>query len=292
MICLKPASTLNYKAIWTVNFLSFYLNNIISGIYKIENIINHKVYIVKSEDIDYRFVLHKRELKNGKHCNQHLLAAWRKYGEDNFIFSILEECEVNDLNQKEIFWIKSLQSYKKEFGYNKILGGTGGRLNAESLEKMRQSSIGKKLSEKSKRKISEHHKNNKVNVGEKNGMFGSTPWNKGKTKDNDPILAQMSINELERIKDTVHPFKGKKLSAESKKKISDTHKGKPKIIEHKKKLSLFNLGKKLSLETCLKMSLSKKNKPQKKIACPHCGKTGGITMHRWHFNFCKRKKVL
>jgi group I intron endonuclease len=263
----------------------------ICGIYKLENIINHKVYIGKSENIENRFILHKRELNNGNHCNQHLLAAWRKYGEKNFIFSILDNCEVNDLNEKEIFWIETLKSYKKEFGYNKTLGGTGGRLNDESLEKMRQSLIGKKLSEETKQKLSNNHKKNKVNVAEKNGMFGATPWNKGKTKDNDPILAQMSIKELERIKNIVNPKIGVKRTEEVKKKISKAHTGKLKTVEHRKNISLANLGKKLSLETCLKMSLSRRNKPQKKITCPHCSKMGGTTMHRWHFDFCKKRTV-
>lgn len=181
----------------------------ISGIYKIENIISHKVYIGKSEDIDYRFVLHKRELKNGKHCNQHLLAAWRKYGEANFVFSILEECQISDLNQKEIFWIESLQSYKKEFGYNKTLGGTGGRLNQESIEKMKKIRKGYKASAETNQKISETFKKNNITVGEKNGMFGATPWNKGKTKDTDLILANISRNAVEKFKSMNPPFKGR-----------------------------------------------------------------------------------
>lgn len=71
--------------------------------------------------------------------------------------------------------------------------------------------------------------------------------------------------------------------------MSESHKGRPKTLEHRRNLSICNLGKKLSPETCLKMSLSRKNKAQKKITCPHCGKMGGTTMHRWHFDFCKKK---
>ena len=49
-------------------------------------------------------------------------------------------------------------------------------------------------------------------------------------------------------------------------------------------------GRKLPKSVCEKMSKSKKGIPQKKIECPHCGKIGGTTMYRWHFDNCKYKE--
>lgn len=93
------------------------------GIYRIENLINHKNYIGQSVDIYDRWAEHKWELNNGKHNNQHLLSSWRKYGADNFEFTIIEQCDENELNEREIYWIEYYDSYLN--GYNQTKGGDG-----------------------------------------------------------------------------------------------------------------------------------------------------------------------
>lgn len=45
----------------------------------------------------------------------------RKYGIDNFKFSVLEECDKEDLNEKEKYWIEKYDSYNN--GYNNTCGG-------------------------------------------------------------------------------------------------------------------------------------------------------------------------
>lgn len=45
----------------------------------------------------------------------------RKYGRENFTFSILEECQEEDLKKREIYWIAKLDSYHT--GYNETYGG-------------------------------------------------------------------------------------------------------------------------------------------------------------------------
>ena len=58
------------------------------------------------------------------------------------------------------------------------------------------------------------------------------------------------------------------------------------VIENlRKKL----IGRKLSDETKTKISLACRGKKQKLIKCPHCGKEGGNTMRRYHFDNCKNK---
>ncbi len=101
----------------------------ISGIYKIENIINGNVYIGQSKDVRNRMYSHKSELKKNKHCNIHLQRAWNKYGEDNFKFIILEECNQEEIDQKEIIYINKYNSYKN--GYNRDLGGKCGNVHSE-----------------------------------------------------------------------------------------------------------------------------------------------------------------
>lgn len=99
------------------------------GIYKIENLINHKVYIGQSINIEARFVKHKSCKDN---CLIH--KAIQKYGQNNFSYEIIEECDVQDLNEREIYWIKFYQSCilnNLNKGYNMNYGGS----NGEGLKK-------------------------------------------------------------------------------------------------------------------------------------------------------------
>lgn len=58
----------------------------LSGIYKITNIQNSKVYIGESEDIPRRWIEHLTELVTNKHYNYKLQEDFNKYGIDNLKF--------------------------------------------------------------------------------------------------------------------------------------------------------------------------------------------------------------
>lgn len=106
----------------------------ITGIYKIENLINHKVYIGQSVDIINRLNGHLSKRKiDGEYRftekNPHLRKSLEKYGVENFSFEVLKETQ--DLNYWEIFLIQIYHSYDRKFGYNISEGGTGGYLGEE-----------------------------------------------------------------------------------------------------------------------------------------------------------------
>lgn len=63
-----------------------------SGIYKIVNEVNGKFYWGSTDNFDRRFGEHKRALSKNEHFNRHLQFAWNKYGEDNFVFEVVEKC--------------------------------------------------------------------------------------------------------------------------------------------------------------------------------------------------------
>lgn len=90
------------------------------GIYKITNNINNHCYIGQSRQIEKRWNNHKiaSSNKNDKGYNYPLYKAFRKYGIDNFTFEIIEECAIEQLNDKEIYWINY---YNPE--YNQTTGG-------------------------------------------------------------------------------------------------------------------------------------------------------------------------
>lgn len=93
-------------------------------IYKIENQINHKVYIGKTEKLNpyERWQEHIKESYKTRNRTRALYAAIKKYGKENFDFSILEETD--DPCQREQEYIALYNSYHN--GYNETLGGDGG----------------------------------------------------------------------------------------------------------------------------------------------------------------------
>jgi group I intron endonuclease len=81
------------------------------GIYRIKNKINEKCYYGSSKNIEKRWKTHLNQLINGKHINCILQNAWNKYGKDNFIFEIVEECELENLFETEQKYIDTCGDY-------------------------------------------------------------------------------------------------------------------------------------------------------------------------------------
>jgi group I intron endonuclease len=65
--------------------------NTITGIYKIVNIKNGKMYIGSSKNIKRRWSVHKSALKNNNHHSVYLQRAWNKYGKENFVYEVIKE---------------------------------------------------------------------------------------------------------------------------------------------------------------------------------------------------------
>lgn len=85
-------------------------------IYKITNLINNKIYIGQDSHNNPKYY------GSGKILKQ----AIQKYGKESFVKEILEHCDtIEQLNEREIFWIKELNSQIPN-GYNIAEGGQGG----------------------------------------------------------------------------------------------------------------------------------------------------------------------
>ena len=100
------------------------------GIYKITNLLNGKCYVGQSIDIEKRWAEHKSIYNHPRCSNYHIYRAFRKYGIENFSFSVIEECEQALLNEREKFWIQHYNSF--ECGYNMTIGGDGTEMISRS----------------------------------------------------------------------------------------------------------------------------------------------------------------
>ena len=120
-------------------------------IYKITNKINNKIYVGKTlQSVEKRFREHLIEAvrwadKKNRTYSSRFYPALLKYGEDNFVVETIEECPDSIIDEREKFYIKTLNSLDETVGYNISPGGLGGPLflgHKHSIETL------KKLSEK------------------------------------------------------------------------------------------------------------------------------------------------
>lgn len=92
----------------------------ISGIYKITNQVNGKVYVGQSIDIRRRWSEERSRARNSETKEiSAIYAAMNKYGVENFTFEVIEECMPEMLSVREQYWIDTLQTFSPQ-GYNLI----------------------------------------------------------------------------------------------------------------------------------------------------------------------------
>lgn len=148
------------------------------GIYKIVSP-SGRVYIGESVNIYKRWIVYR-----GLHCKRQtkLYSSFLKYGTDEHIFDIIEECSVEDLKCRERHW--------QDF-YNVLNGGLNLKLtecgdkkyvpSQETIEKLKVANagennpnFGKSCSEVQKSKISKTMIERGINKGESNPSWGKT----------------------------------------------------------------------------------------------------------------------
>jgi group I intron endonuclease len=120
------------------------------GIYKITNP-SGKIYIGQSTKIKTRTNFYKTY-----NCKKQpkLLNSLKKYGWEQHIFEMIEECSIEQLNEREIYWGIFFNVLGKN-GLNLRLGKGRGACSEETKQKMRNSHLGKKDSEETKNKKSQ-----------------------------------------------------------------------------------------------------------------------------------------
>ncbi len=119
-----------------------------SVIYTITNQITGKVYVGSAGDFASRKRVHRHHLNAGTHHAPYLQAAWKKYGEQAFVFDVVEEvAEKFWLLVREQAWMNRLRSFDRAFGYNArpvAESNLGKTVSAHTRGLLRDANLGKK----------------------------------------------------------------------------------------------------------------------------------------------------
>ena len=182
-------------------------------IYKATNKINGKCYIGQTKNLGRRIRDHIRDKKSV------ISQAIRKYGVVNFKWCILEICfSQEELNEKEQWYIKHFNSFG-ESGYNLTIGGENPPLRCGTFEELYGDEKAKELKHNLKirnkgKKVSEE---TKIKISEANKKYFK--------ENTDSFLKRYSPITEETKKRMSEWQIGRKMSKETRNKMSETHKG-------------------------------------------------------------------
>lgn len=136
-----------------------------SGIYKIINIINNRIYVGSAKNFYTRYCNHFYLLKKNKHFNKFLQNDFNKTGFEYFNFELIEITQINNL-------INTEQKYLNEYYDEQNI--------CYNIRQIANSSLGKKISDEHKEKISKANKRKKLTEEHKQKLKGN-PGNKAWT---------------------------------------------------------------------------------------------------------------
>src|SRR6266436_3362242 len=78
----------------------------------------NKVYVGSTKQGKKRPLSHIRNLNKGCHDNDYLQKAWGRYGQENFVWFIVEECSIDKLQEREQWWVGFLRATDEKYGFN------------------------------------------------------------------------------------------------------------------------------------------------------------------------------
>ena len=227
------------------------------GIYQWVNKVNRKRYIGSGVKIERRRSQHLSALRFGCHGNDHFQAAWNEYGEDQFSFEILRECDPDDL----LMWEQTyIDCYEPEALYNLNLEvDRPPSCSEETRRKMSEARKGRSHTEETLRKLSEARKTRvftdetRRRISESKRTITDETRRKMSESHKGKVFTDETRRKISESKRTI--------TDETRRRISEGQKRRAPITdETRRKLSEANKGRVFTDEARRKMSESAKNR--------------------------------
>ena len=226
-----------------------------SGVYRIVNLVTNRTYIGSSLNVPKRLRDHKKLLAGRRHSNRHLQSSWMKHGQDCFSFDELVSCDCSELTTREqqfmdayilhdlpLFNIlpsspsragmKRAQSLETREKIRATL--MGHPVTDETREKMSMKWVRRPLSQQGLRNLKDAHAGNKYSVG-----YTHTPEARRKIglAHTWKIVSSATREKLRAASLGNTNGNGRILSKESRERIGAAHRGKVVSDETRAKLS-------------------------------------------------------
>lgn len=194
-----------------------------TGVYQIFCTETGERYIGGTQNIERRFRGHRSELRSGKHYNKRLQQAWDKYGSGAFKFCLIEKCEVGQEKVREQVYLDNCDSL---FNIYKDANGPRGCVRSEET-RARMSAAHKNPSLETRAKISAAGKRRRHSEETRSRMSTA---HKNRSDEHRAKLSAAAKAQWAREK-------GKKLSDETRAKMSAAHTGKKLSDETRARMS-------------------------------------------------------
>lgn len=169
-----------------------------SGIYEIHCIPTGKSYIGSAQCLRHRRTDHLHLLRHNKHHSVHLQRAWNLYGADAFEFRVLELCSIDQLMERERFYIETVRP-ELNIAIDPTAPMKGRKKTAESVEKGAAKLRGRKNTAEHNRRISEAHKGKKTSEAHKESIR-QTFEQKGTVKGANNPRAKLTTEQVVEIR--------------------------------------------------------------------------------------------
>lgn len=163
----------------------YFLEKQKSGVvYKITNLLDNKFYIGSSANLLKRYYTHISNIRANKQTCTKLIRAVRKHKEENFKFEIIEECAIDNLLEREQYFLDTL---KPHYNIALIAGSNLG------IKRSKEVRLNKSVSQKEKWQDVDYRKKHLENLS-KNWKLGSNHKN-AKLTDADVIKIKKELKK-------------------------------------------------------------------------------------------------
>lgn len=179
-------------------------------IYKIINLVNDKFYVGSTTNQRERFRTHRKKLRTNTHHCAHLQSAWNKYGEEKFVFRVVDTVpDEESLQAAEDRWLD--EHVGKDHCYN-----TGRKSGApwRNAPKEQHPAFGVPKSEEHREQISQTLKT----------FYAADPNNHPRTGKTHSEETKAKISAAKKA-NPARPWLGKQRDEETRKKIGDAQRG-------------------------------------------------------------------